>query len=71
MFPVLAGEVTLSQLTSASSAVGRESSCECGGKRKKECCKEKVSEQVRDHMKVHVSLSDYRTIYITIFCVAS
>ena len=42
VFPVLVGEVAMSQLTSGSS-------CECGGKRKKECCKEKTklnSEQI-------------------------
>ena len=53
VFPILAGEVALSQPTSASSAVGGESSCECGGKRKKEYCKEKANEQVEEHMKVH------------------
>ena len=40
VFPILVGEVAMSQLTSGSS-------CECGGKRKKEYCKEKTnSEQV-------------------------
>lgn len=47
VFPVLLGEVAMmNQLTSASSAVGEGNSCECGGKRKKECCKEKANKQV-------------------------
>ena len=48
VFPVLLGEVAMSQLTSAASS--EESSCECGGKRKKECCKEKTSEQVATYL---------------------
>ena len=46
VFPVLVGEVAMIQLTLASSVMGKDSSCECGGKRKKECCKEKASQQV-------------------------
>ena len=72
VFPVLVGEVAMSQLTSAIGAEGEGSSCECGGKRKKECCKEKASERVHAHVRymydsytcactctvhVHVSLS--------------
>ena len=55
VFPVLVGEVAMSQLTSvASGAVGEgTSSCECGGKRKKECCKEKTNEQVATCMQTH------------------
>ena len=62
IFPVLVGEVAMSQLTSGNSVVGEGSTCECGGKRKKECCKEKASEQVQEHVKLHVSLSDCRAI---------
>ena len=54
VFPVLLEEMAMSQLTSASSAMGDGSSCECGRKRKKECCKEKASEQVQEQVKVHV-----------------
>lgn len=51
VFPVLLGEVALAQLTSTSnSSTGREiGSCECGEKRREDCCKEKAeasSEQV-------------------------
>ena len=59
VLPVLLGEVAMSELTSASSAVGEGNSCECGGKRKKECCKEKSNEQV--------NLSDHRVVY---YCIA-
>jgi hypothetical protein len=56
VFPVLVGEVAMSQLTSASAsgAVGVASNCECGGKRKKECCKEKTNKQVAIDVHVHV-----------------
>ena len=43
VFPVLLGEVAMSELTSASSAVSEGNNCECGGKRKKGCCKESLT----------------------------
>jgi hypothetical protein len=46
VFPVLLGEVAMNQLTLASSVVSEGGSCDCGGKRKKECCKKKTNEQV-------------------------
>ena len=42
VFPVLLGEVAMNQLTSSSGSTSREDSCECGGKRKKDCSKEKL-----------------------------